>query len=320
MDLGQFGTEFLYSAVIAVIFAVSGRIWSRLIHRNAAGLASMQMGQVMAGGAHPQGYPQAAKPTVNYGRVLMHVGIFQLIVNVVAFIIGFAIGLALVSSGQSVDSQSSQLLVALVTFVFGTIALLIGFLVIGLRVERATRWVHLTYVALGIVVTTLLINWLVGVLRPTSVAALVAAVIFALAQTFIGMGIGGGLSFLIGGRQSATQPYQPGMPYGYPAPPSAPFYPGQPVGPSRPLYPPPPGPQPYPPQYPPQQPQPYPPQQGAPHYPPVQPPTPQYPGYPQYPPAQPPTPQYPQYPPQQPPQYPPQQQPPAGGGASTGDQ
>jgi hypothetical protein len=109
----------------------------------------------------------------------------------------------------------------MVTIVFGTIALMIGFLVIGLRVERATRWLHLTYVALGIVVTTLLLNWLVGVLRPTSVSGLVAAVIFALVQTFVGMGIGGGLSFLIGGRQSAAppavpmaQPYQPARPMG----------------------------------------------------------------------------------------------------------
>jgi hypothetical protein len=312
MNLGQFGTEFLYSALIAIIFAVGGRTWSRITHRNAAGLASVQMGQVMAGGAHPQGYPQAAKPTVNYGRVLMHVGIFQLIVNVVGFIIGFTIGFALVSSGQSLDSAGSQLLILLVTIVFGTIALMIGFLVIGLRVERATRWLHLTYVALGIVVTTLLLNWLVGVLRPTSVSGLVAAVIFALVQTFVGMGIGGGLSFLIGGRQSAAppampmaQPYQPGAPYGYPAPPSVPLYPGQPVGPSRPLYPPQPGPQPYPPQYPP----PYPPQQGAPYYPPGPPSAPLSP--PQQGAPQPPYPQYPQ---------PPQQPPPAGGPGATDGQ
>ncbi len=63
------------------------------------------------------------------------------------------------------------------------------------------RLLHMTYVALGLAVTTVLINWWAGVFHPTNAADFVVPVIFALIQTFFGMGIGGGLSFLIGGRQ-----------------------------------------------------------------------------------------------------------------------
>lgn len=312
MDLGQFGKEFLYSALIALIFAGSGRLWSRLNHRRASGAVSMQMGQVMGGlpasqPLAPPFAPPVARRGVNFGRVLLHIGVFQFVVNVLAFLIGFLIGFALVSSGQSVDSASSQLLLLLVILVVGTSALIAGFLIIGLRVERSTRLLHMTYVALGVAATTLIINWLTGALHPTSAAGFIGSVVFALIQTYFGMGVGGGLSFLIGGQQGAAPlPAPMSQPYRYGVPPGAPLYPGQPVGPSRPLYPPQPGPQPYGPQYPPQpySPQPHPPQQGAPQYPPVQPPTRQYPRYPQQPAAQPPTPQYPQYP-QRPPQQPP---------------
>ena len=43
MDLGQFGKEFLYSALIALIFAGTGRVWSQITHRKASGVVSMQM-------------------------------------------------------------------------------------------------------------------------------------------------------------------------------------------------------------------------------------------------------------------------------------
>src|SRR5437870_2287020 len=82
MDLGQFGKEFLYSALIALIFAGTGRVWSQITHRKASGVVSMQMGQVMGGLPAPQPapYPVArlvAQRGVNYGRVLLHIGVFQ---------------------------------------------------------------------------------------------------------------------------------------------------------------------------------------------------------------------------------------------------
>jgi hypothetical protein len=251
-----------------------------------------------------------ARHGVNYGRVLLHIGVFQLAINVVAFVIGFLLGALLYVAGQSTTSAGASALFFLVTLVFGTLALIAGFLIIGLRVERSIRWLHMTYVALGLAVTTVLINWWAGVLHPTNAAAFAAPIIFALIQTFFGMGIGGGLSFLIGGKQDAvTRPASMSQPYPYGAQQSVPLYPpqqGQQAYPPQqraPYYPPNPG-----------APQ-YPQQQGAPQYPPQYPPA----GAPQpYPPnaGQPPRypPQYPPQPgaPQPPPHYPPQQ-PPAGG-------
>jgi hypothetical protein len=321
MDLGKIISEFpaqlLYAALIALIFSGSGRIWSLAIHRRASATAGMLTGQVMGGLPVPQPVPQpvvypVAHRGVNYGRVLLHIGVFQLAVNVVGFVIGFLLGALLLVAGQSVESDSAVALFNLTLLVFGTLSLIIGFLIIGLRVERSIRWLHVTYVALGLAVTTVLINWWAGVFHPTNAAEFAVAVIVALIQTFFGMGIGGGLSFLIGGRQDpASAPM--GQPYPYGAPQSVPLYPPQP------------GPQAYPPPYPPQQRPPYyPPNPGAPQYPqqqraPQRPP--QYPpaGVPQpYPPNAGQPPHYPpQYPPQQgapqpPPHYPPQP-PPAGG-------
>jgi hypothetical protein len=320
--IGEFPTQLLYAAVIALIFSGTGRIWSQVTHRRAGAAAGMQMGQVMGGvpapqpAPHPAAYP-VTRRGVNYGRVLLHIGVFQLAVNMVGFVIGFLLGALLYAAGQSTTSEGANALFFLVILVFGTLALITGFLIIGLRVERSIRLRHMTYVALGLATTTIIINWLAGVLRPTSVGVVIGAVIFALIQTFFGMGVGGGLSFLIGGRQDPTPMSQP---YPHGAPPSVPLYPGQPAAPSRPLYQPQPGPQPYRSQYPAQQP--YPPQQGqqsAPYYPPPGPGAPQYPpqqGAPQYPPRPPAGPAQP-YPPNagQPPRYPPQyppQQPPAG--------
>jgi hypothetical protein len=326
MDLGQFGMEFLYSAIIALIFTGTGRAWSTITHRRASATTGMQMGQVMGGppASQPLALPVAppvARRGVNFGRVLLHIGVFQFAVNVIAFMMGFVIGLALISSGQSIASDSSQLLLLLVTYVVGAIALIVGFLIIGLRVERSVRWLHMTYVALGVAATTLIINVLLSENLP-GLATLVGAIIIALLQTFFGMGVGGGLSFLIGGRQDAVPALAPmSQPYPYAAQPSVPLYPGQPAAPSVPLYQPQPGLQAYPPQYPPQQ--------GAPYYPPVPPNTPQYPpqqGAPQYPPRPPAVPSHPyppnagqppRYPPQYPPPYPPQQ-PPAGGQSGNG--
>ena len=331
MDLGQIISEFpaqlLYASLIALIFSGTGRIWSQVTHRRTNATAGMQMGQVMGGLPAPHPAPHPAPPPVahpvarhgvNYGRVLLHIGVFQLAINVVTFVIGFLLGALLYVAGQSTTSAGASALFFLVTLVFGTLALIAGFLIIGLRVERSIRWLHMTYVALGLAVTTVLINWWAGVFHPTNVAAVIVALIGALIQTFFGMGIGGGLSFLIGGKQDAApRPATMSQPYPYGTQQSAPLYPPQP---GQQAYP-----QPYPPQqqgpyYPPNPGAPqYPPQQGAPHYP-QRPPA----GAPQpHPPAPGQPPLYPpQYPPQQgtpqyPPRYPPQQ-PPAGGKGGNG--
>ena len=108
MDLGKIISEFpaqlLYAALIALIFSGTGRIWSQVTHQKASAMAGMQMGQVMGGlpapqpAPHPVAHP-AARHGVNYGRVLLHIGVFQLAVNVVAFVIGFLLGALLLCGG-----------------------------------------------------------------------------------------------------------------------------------------------------------------------------------------------------------------------------
>ncbi len=115
MDLGKIISEFpaqlLYAALIALIFSGTGRIWSQVTHQKASAMAGMQMGQVMGGlpapqpAPHPVAHP-AARHGVNYGRVLLHIGVFQLAVNVVAFVIGFLLGALLYLSGQSTGSEA----------------------------------------------------------------------------------------------------------------------------------------------------------------------------------------------------------------------
>src|SRR5262245_13428643 len=115
MDLGTIVSEFpaqlLYAALIALIFSGTGRVWSQITHRRASAMAGLQMGQVMGGipapqpAPHPVAYP-AARRGVNYGRVLLHTGVFQLAVNVVGFVIGFLLGALLLVAGQSIESDS----------------------------------------------------------------------------------------------------------------------------------------------------------------------------------------------------------------------
>jgi hypothetical protein len=117
-------------------------------------------------------------PVFSFGRVLIHIGILQLIVNVVGFVIGFILGAA---------GQVNALIPAILFF--GTIALIIGFVWVGTRVNKAFRWKHLIYVAIGVAIITVLINALI---LQTSITA--AALIFAFIQTFIAMGIGGAIA------------------------------------------------------------------------------------------------------------------------------
>jgi hypothetical protein len=236
---------------------------------------------------------QPAAPSVNYSKVLLHIGILQLVVNVVGLIIGIAVG-ALVGT-------SDLGLFYILLFFFGTLAAATMFFIFGLRVDRAVRWRHLSLVALGTIPLTLLVNALglaaSGQTVYSSAAAFVVAVIVAFCQTFLSMGIGGGLAALVDPKRRLQAPATPRAPQYMPDMPGNAAYPynyGPPAAPSTPLgYPP--SPAPYPPGYPgvyppsayPPSPAGYP---GAPY-----PPNPAYPpgGYPPSPAGYPPTPAYP---------------------------
>ncbi len=93
----------------------------------------------------PAGTPAG---TINYSSVLRQVGVVQALANIV----GVALGFALVASGSSMQS------VWLTTLVVGSLLLTGGFFWSALTVERALRFRHLSLMAAGVAVSTLMIN------------------------------------------------------------------------------------------------------------------------------------------------------------------
>jgi hypothetical protein len=254
----QLLTGVLTSAIVGGLSWGGGQVLKMLGRKNAGttfasvqSYQSYQMAPGMTSGLVP-GAPQATRG-VNPSQVLIHIGLLQFLVNLVGFTIGVIVG---ISSGSSADPQTVQGVVELLILIFGTLTAIIFFLIIGLRLDRSVRWRHLSLVALGTAVATLLVNFVVSVARTgtspllSSTAVFVASVLFALAQSFVSMGIGGGIAALFSPKRAPVpvgvgQPYMPApgapYPYGYAAPPSTPMYPGYPTPPgaphSTPLYP-----------------------------------------------------------------------------------
>jgi hypothetical protein len=283
-------TGVLTSAIVGGLSWGAGKVLSLIRQSNGVTTAvTVQPYQAYPG--YPP-IPQQPTNAVNPSQVLLQVGILQFIVNIVAYVIGVLV--RTLGSGSDATTTDLQAITNLLVLVFGTVTAVLIFMIFGLRVDRAIRWKHLTYVAIGTAFATLLVNAIVGIALTgstvilSSAAAFTVSLFFALTQSFIAMGIGGGLAALFAPKRAPVPVAVPGgympvpgapYPYGYGAPPSTPMYPppGYPAAPSTPMYP------------------------GYPAYPgnPAAPSTPIYP-----PPAQPgapSTPMYPQYGPQYPP-------------------
>ena len=113
---------------------------------------------------------------VNYGTVLKHIGILQFVLNIFGFLLGLSMG----STGASMDT------IIVAGLFLGTILLSIGFVWSALKVDRAVRWKHLFAVAIGVIITTLVIN---SIVLQTPISGL--AVFVAILQSLISMVIGG---------------------------------------------------------------------------------------------------------------------------------
>jgi len=247
--------------------------------------------------------PHPVAPTVNWSQALLHIGILQLVVNAVGALVAILVAL-------SVSHDAFQPTFIVIQLIVGTLTAIVVFTLFGMRVARVVMWRHLTVVALGTVALTLVVN---SLLEQTLSLLTPAALIIALVQTFLAMGVGGALAVAL--RPQPRQPLAPSA--GLPADqyPGNHPYRGQPPAPTYPVgYPPQ-----YPAGYPPSHPAGYPPQQHAPAgaaggthpagpYPggaPTPSAAPAYPAYPQYPP-------YPQHPPYAPGSQGPAYPPPAG--------
>ncbi len=229
--------QLVASAIIAIFTGVSGQFLKRMQARNdhvnrAQPLPSPPQQASYAATAVPGWQPpavapawQSPAPSVSSGQVLIHIGLLQFAVNIVGFIIGFTVGALGASTGAS-EASINNTTIALV-LLFGSLTYIVYFFFIGMRLEPAIRWRHLSYVALGTALLTVVVN---SLLLQTAIS--VAAILFALIQTFVTMGIGGGLASLVGPKnrslpvppQQYAQPSMPlpPAPYGYGAPPNMP--------------------------------------------------------------------------------------------------
>lgn len=158
-----------------------------------------------------------AAPRLNWGQALWHIGILQLVVNVVGVIVGVLVRLA-------VPQQDFLGAFIAVQLLLGTLVMIGFFVLFGLRVPRALMWRHLSVVALGTAVLTLLVN---SVFALTAEFLNPAADAFALFQSFLAMGLGGGIVALLRPKAAAT----PAASQFYNAPTRPPYYPPNPPNP-----------------------------------------------------------------------------------------
>ena len=114
--------------------------------------------------------------TINYGAILRHIGILQFILNIIGFIVGYSMG----ASGATQES----ILVSVI--LIGTIVLIAGFFWSGLTVEKSLRWKHLALVAVGVGITTLVVNSII-LQQPITLLGIG----FAILQNSVSMAIGG---------------------------------------------------------------------------------------------------------------------------------
>lgn len=159
---------FLVSPVLAAVVAGVFQLMGHQMEVKQKNLAPIPQST----GSNLSAQPSSA--SFNPGTALKQIGIIQLIGNLMGFILG------LVMYNASIGAFILTLLIV------GTIVLTGCFFWAGMLVNRAIRWKHLTYVAVGVAITTLVVN---SLLLQMPVQA--AHIIVAFLQTFTAMGIGG---------------------------------------------------------------------------------------------------------------------------------
>ena len=140
-EVNMDATPAIISALIAGTFSLVGIV---LNHKLTSGSGSTRTASVMQTVARTSQPPTPVRGTVistpqsmkrvNFGKVLIHIGIIQLVANVMGLIIGLVLG----SNGASIDTTIVWLLVV------GTIILIASFYLSGISVDRAIMWKHLT--------------------------------------------------------------------------------------------------------------------------------------------------------------------------------
>jgi len=114
---------------------------------------------------------------INYSLILRHIGVLQLVGNIIGFI-----------SGVLMAGSDIATIIYVVT-ILGTIGLSVGFYWIAKSIELTSRWTHLVIVAIGTGITTFSINYVV--FSAVGLIISVEQLPLALIQPFVSMGIGG---------------------------------------------------------------------------------------------------------------------------------
>jgi hypothetical protein len=226
--MSQFLLYILGTIGTAVVTTIVGQVTTRFVAIGGAPKSSSRPAASNTsplGGAYIAATPVPAspdrRPPVNIGAVIVQAGIFQLILNLIALVFFTVVGAVLLASGAT--SSATTITAELLWAIMGTILLVVAFYFIGVRVERAVRWRHLMYLAVGTTILTVLVNTVFMQRAPTIFGVLGSAF-----QAFLAMGIGGAFAARAKGRtQPQTPVASPTVPYGYGygAPGSMPFYP-----------------------------------------------------------------------------------------------
>ena len=161
----------IVSAIIAGIFQLIGKRMEFAHGGGATSPATLIPGQPSEA--------IASIGRINFGLALRQVGILQLALNLVGFIVGIAMG--------TVGANIEEIVVAILFI--GTLLLIAGFVWVALSIGGAVSWRHMITVALGVAVITVLINAII-----LQVPLTILALVIAVAQTFISMGIGGAIA------------------------------------------------------------------------------------------------------------------------------
>ena len=115
---------------------------------------------------------------INQSKVLIHIGMIQFMVNLSGFVLGNMFG-------------PTQTYFVLQLFI-GTAVGIAAFRWSALQIERASRWKHLVIVAIGVAITTLIVNSLM--MGTALFLFMPSSYMFALAQSFFAMAVGGYLA------------------------------------------------------------------------------------------------------------------------------
>src|SRR5258708_15793995 len=177
-------SQFDFTTVVvasAIGGALAGALWGAMKKGRRSGAMQPATDQ---NSAPTSGRPASAR--VNRRLVLVHIVTLLAVLN----LLGFAI--------IKVTGPLSLFTIALL----GTALLIVGYFIIGLLVKRSSRRDHLGYVALGATVGSVVVNSAVRGGLP-SLDAIGAGLIFAFFHTFLALGIGRGLFFLVSPQGAA---------------------------------------------------------------------------------------------------------------------